>query len=69
MVDVNTHFYGALVALAIVCILSILGSFITWMNSFDSPEMIDNRHRWKWMVIVFMIVFIFMLLGVKPNVT
>lgn len=68
MVDVNTHFYGALVALAIVCILSMLGSFITWMNSFD-PEMIDNRHRWKWMVVVFMIVFIFMLLGVKPNVT
>lgn len=56
---------AVLVAAATVFALSVLGSFIVWMNTaaWDGvPETDSQAARWKWMVIVFLIILSFMLL-------
>lgn len=62
----NYNLFAVLVAAAIVCGLSVLGSFICWMNTaaWDSAEHNNSQsQRWKWMVITFFIILSAMLLA------
>lgn len=55
----NYNLYAALVAAAVVFILSVVGSFVVWVNAqADGIDDNDSQAtRWKWMCVVFLIVF------------
>lgn len=63
MIEIPYKVYALVVSLAIVCILSIVGSFICWMNDDGYTNENSQRDRWKWMIVVFMVLYILALLG------
>lgn len=63
---IHYNLYAVLVAAAIVFGLSVLGSFIAWMNTAawdNAEETTSQSQRWKWMVIVFLVILTAMLLA------
>lgn len=66
---IHYNVFAVLLAATFVYVLSVLGSFICWMNTaaWDSAE--ENKsqsQRWKWMVIAWFVIVTAMLLG-KPE--
>jgi len=65
---IHYNLYAVLVAAAIVYAMSVIGSFVVWVNTaaWDSAEENNSQsQRWKWMAIVFFIILSAMLLA-KP---
>ena len=62
----NLHYslYAVLVSATIVFVLSVTGSFLVWINTWETPrECASQYNRWKWMMTVFFIILAFMLLA------
>lgn len=60
--------YAILVAAALVFVLSVIGSLIAYLQATDESCLEETKSqglRWKWMVVVFMIILTIMLLN-KP---
>lgn len=60
MMQLDYRLVAVLYAMAIVFVLSVLGSFIVWINEsgFGNQEGSDpasQRNRWKWMMILFLL--------------
>lgn len=65
LIQVDHRLQAVVVALAVVCIISILGSFCSWLQaSLDGPRLEDNGSRWKWMTIVTLLLTTIMLITV-----
>lgn len=62
----NLHYslYAVLVSATIVFVLSVTGSFLVWINTWENPrECTSQYNRWKWMMTVFFIILALMLLA------
>lgn len=65
--NISYNLYAALVAATVVFMLSVAGSFVVWVNAqWDGIDVNDSQAtRWKWMCVVFLIVFALMQMA-KP---
>lgn len=66
--QISDNMLVILVSASIVFGLSVIGSFIVWLNSTawgDSNIDESQANRWKWMMIVFVIITCLILLA-KP---
>lgn len=52
MVEVNQKGLAVLIALSIVCLISIALNFVTWMLDWHKEEDSSLRNRWKWMCVL-----------------
>lgn len=66
MIEVPYKLHALFASLAVVCVLSIVGSFICWVNDNGQLNERSQLDRWKWMTILFMVLYILALLG-EPN--
>lgn len=63
MIEISWNVFSLMVALSIVCVLSILGSLCYLAEDvWGHCEPIDNSKRWKWMCIVILIILAVLLL-------
>lgn len=59
--NIDFNLYASMVAATVVFVLAVLISFVVWMFTLDDPlEDTSGTMRWKWMCIVWLIVFAFM---------
>lgn len=64
--EISPKLLVILISLSIVCVLSILGSFINWVSEAAGNIAMGDPDRWKWMSIVsvvLMLLFMFSPLG------